>query len=290
MSEAAIQVINLGDERYPYLLSEVKSPPACLYLLGSVSVLAQRDLVAVVGTRNISDYGIRVLHEIIPPLVKAGAVIVSGLAYGVDALSQQLALKHGGQCIAVLGSGLDTIYPRENTPLAREIVSNGGALVSELPVGTMPLAQHFPARNRIISGLAKATLVIEAQEKSGSLITANFALKQKRKVLAVPGSIFNPNQKGTNQLVNEGAVPILSVSGLLEHLNLNGENDALQDRSISFATPEEKLIYEILQEAHNLEEISRSTNLSATAISRTISLMELNGLIKNLGAMRYMRV
>ncbi len=273
---------------FPPLLKEIASPPKELFVRGSIPLLSSSPLIAIVGTRRISEYGKQVIHHIVPPLVKAGAVIVSGLAFGVDAYAHKVALEEQGKCIAVFGCGIDQIYPQENTALARKILELGGALVSEYPVGTPSLPHQFPVRNRIISGLSKATIIIEAKEKSGSLITANFALEQNRDVYAVPGNIFHDNQKGTNSLISRGAIPVTSAEELLDKLNLK-KDEAAPTLFLHFDSKEEETIFTCLQEPRSLDDLASATNLNPSLMSQTISLMELKGLVKTLGG-RYTRV
>lgn len=284
----SIRALCRESDRYPLLLKEISSAPAFLFFRGDPALLSAVHPVAVVGTRRISDYGRQVLQDIIPPLVKAGVTIVSGLAHGIDGLAHEIALHHGGKCIAVLGNGLDIIYPSAHRNLARDILANGGAIISELPPGMGPLPQFFPARNRIISGLSKATIVVEAKEKSGSLITAQFALEQNRDVYAVPGNIFSENQQGANQLIAQGAYPLLSAQQLLHQLQL-GADQALPEAAIlSFDSPEEKTIYEALQEPLSLNELVQRGGVDITKISQLLSMMEIKGFVKILGQ-RYVR-
>ncbi|MDP2691204.1 MAG: DNA-processing protein DprA [bacterium] len=287
--QKGIQILSPGRDSYPFLLTEISSPPAHLFVKGSLEVLSSRTLIAVVGTRKISPYGTQVLHEIIPSLVRSGAVIVSGLAFGVDSLAHRIALEHGGKCIAVFGCGVERVYPPEHRSLAQKIVELGGALVSEYPPGTPPLKQFFPARNRIISGLSKATIVVEAQIKSGSLITAQFALDQNREVFAVPGSIFGDTQQGTNHLITEGAYPLVSTEKLLEQLNLTGAGTCPDPDPLIFASSEEELIYQSLRESRSLDELSVETHMAPSMLNQMVTMMELKGLVRNLGNMRYVR-
>ena len=284
-----IQIISQDSERYPILLNEISSPPRQLFVRGDVKSLTALKPIAVVGTRKMTDYGRRVLHTIIPALVEAGATIVSGLAYGIDSLAHEIALEHGGQCIAVLANGLDSIYPTHHHGLAQRIILCGGAIVSEQPLGTKPLRQYFPARNRIISGLSQATIIVEAKEKSGSLITGKFALEQNRDVFAVPGSIFDDSQRGANRLISQGAYPVISVEDLLAQLQLASDRKKPAARKLTFESDEEKLIYETLKEPQTLNDISTSTSLSAALIAQLMSLMELKGTVRNLGGMRFGR-
>lgn len=283
-----IRALSSESPHYPLLLKEISSSPAFLFFRGDPVLLSAVHPVAVVGTRRISDYGRQVLQDIIPPLVKAGVTIVSGLAHGIDGLAHEIALKNGGKCVAVLGNGLDMIYPSAHRNLARDILANGGAIVSELPPGLGPLPQFFPARNRIISGLSKATVVVEAKEKSGSLITAQFALEQNRDVYAVPGNIFAENQQGANRLIAQGAYPLLSAALLLQQLQLTPDRQVSDAAVLAFDSPEERALYEALQEPRSLDELAQHGEVEISKISQLLSMMELKGFVKIFGQ-RYVR-
>ena len=213
-----IKHVSLIDPAYPLLLKNIYDPPALLYYRGTL--IMQKFTLAIVGSRRMSSYGKRALEQIFEEMAGQDLTIVSGLAYGIDAYAHQLAIKHRLRTIAVLGSGPDdnSIYPRKHSSLAKEIIQKGGAVMSEFPPGTPGLQYHFPMRNRIISGLSHAVLVIEASEKSGSLITAQFALEQGRSVYALPGSIFCANSKGTNNLIKQGAGLLTNFNDLLLNL------------------------------------------------------------------------
>lgn len=286
----SVQVLSKTHHHYPLLLQEISSVPDPLYARGSSSCLNARLPVAIVGTRKMSHYGQRVLYDLIPRLVQQGATIVSGLAYGVDALAHKIALEHGGRCVAVLASGVDLISPAGNSSIAKNILASGGAIVSERPPGTVPLKQYFPARNRIISGMCKASIVIEAGERSGALITAQFALEQNREVFAVPGSVFSEQSKGTNRIIAEGAIPLLSVENLLEHLSIEAEAHPSLPLELQFENEDEKSLYEILKETQTVDELLDQFNGNPSELNQLLSNLELNGLIKNLGHMRYVRL
>jgi DNA processing protein len=213
-----ISGISIEDQEYPQLLREIHDPPKTIYVRGDIEIL-NKSGVAVVGTRKASDYGIRAAEEIIKNL-PPGFVIVSGLALGIDTVAHRAALKNNIPTIAVLGSSVDdqSIYPRENAKLAYEIIAKGGAVISEYEPPSPPQKQNFPKRNRIVSGLSRAVIVVEAPEKSGALITARCALEQNRDVFALPGSVFSENSKGTNNLIKQGAHPIISFKEIIEEL------------------------------------------------------------------------
>lgn len=196
---------------YPYLLSEIKDRPKKLYVLGNIEIL-KRKSIAIVGCRDCSNYGKEIAGKIAYNLAKKNIIIISGLARGIDTYAHIGTLNAKGKTIAVVAHGLDMIYPKENYNLAKMIVRSGGAIVSEQPIGIKPIPENFPKRNRIISGLSTGTIVVEAREKSGSLITANFALEQGRNLYAVPGSIFSINSIGTNNLIKNGAEVITNCT------------------------------------------------------------------------------
>lgn len=212
-----IYPITVDDPTYPSLLKQIYDPPFVLYTMGRQSVLTHEKILAVVGTRKPTPLGLRSVAKLIPPLTMNDWTIVSGLASGIDASAHTETIKAGGNTIAVLGSGFDFIYPKENEKLFSHMAKNQ-ILLTEYPPYIPPQRWHFPARNRIISGLSKAVLVIEAKEKSGSLITADQALEQGRDVFAVPGSIFSMQSKGTNELIQQGAKLVTSTEDILDEL------------------------------------------------------------------------
>jgi len=209
-----IDFIISSDNKYPDLLKEISYSPSSLYIKGEIP--EEMPCIAIVGTRKISAYGKLVTEKLVQELVRYNFIIVSGLAYGIDTIAHETALKNQGKTIAVLGSGLNNIYPYSNKRLSQEITKHG-ALISEYPLDTPALKSYFPWRNRIISGLSLATVVIEAPEKSGALITAQFALEQNREVFAIPGSIFNKNSIGTNNLIKQGAKLVFQIEDIFEN-------------------------------------------------------------------------
>lgn len=217
-----IRWIDFLSPDYPEALSHIYDPPLGLFILGDADLL-NRSSLAVVGSRKATSYGKNVLTKILPDLVRKDWLIVSGLARGIDTYAHNICLEEGGETIAVLANGLDKVYPKENRNLQIEI-ANKQCLVTEYPLNTAPLKGHFPMRNRIISGLSRGTLVIEAQYRSGSLITAHLALQEGREVFAVPGHIFSENSKGTNDLIKHGAVPVLTSKDILDELVLYSRN------------------------------------------------------------------
>ncbi|HEY0737990.1 MAG TPA: DNA-processing protein DprA, partial [Herpetosiphonaceae bacterium] len=218
VTAAGVRLISRDDPDYPPLLAQTSNPPFLLYVRGTLTEL-DRWSVAVVGTRQASTYGKEVTRKLVAGLVSSGITVVSGLALGIDAVAHSAALAAGGRTLAVLGSGVDQIYPQTNYNLGTAILQQG-ALLSEYPVGTLPTATNFPPRNRLIAGLSLGVLVIEAAAKSGALITAQFAAEQGRDVFAVPGNIFSQRSEGTHRLIKDGATLVSSVDDILEVLNL----------------------------------------------------------------------
>ncbi|WP_066365005.1 DNA-processing protein DprA [Neobacillus fumarioli] len=212
-----IAVITIFDKVYPQYLKEIYQPPWVLFAKGDVSLLEVEPKLAVVGSRQATQYGKNAIRMLFPELIKSGVLIVSGLAKGIDALAHEYAMKNGGKTIAVIAGGLYHIYPKENLKLALEMMKSG-LILSEYPPDTKPLKWHFPARNRIISGMSRGTLIVEAKRKSGSLITANYAVHEGREVFSLPGSIFNPYSIGANELIQQGAKLVISAEDILEEI------------------------------------------------------------------------
>ena len=287
LNKESIEIIALEDENYPKLLKEIYNPPACLYCRGEFDSGNEFNL-GVVGTRKISFYGRQITPLITADLVKAGLTIVSGLAKGIDTLAHQTALSTGGRTMAVLGSGIDkkSIYPSSNRYLAEKITQNG-ALLSEFPFGASAQAQHFPQRNRIISGLSLGVLVIEAPLKSGALITAREALEQNREVFAIPGPINSQNSLGPNNLIKMGAKLVSEANDILEELNLTLLTEPLPKKILP-DNPEEALILEQLSsQPLHIDKIILQTKLTTNVINSTLTLMEIKGKVRNLGGNNY---
>jgi len=215
MQNNKIKLISIFDEKYPKNLKNIYDPPQILYVKGNEKILNDFSL-AIIGCRQNSEYGQIVTKNIAKQLAKEKIITISGLAKGIDSIAAREAVGNKTNTIAVLGHGLDMIYPSENICLADEIIKNGGALVSEYILGTKPLKMNFPARNRIISGISRGVIVIEAKEKSGTMITVDFALEQGRQVFAVPGNIISENSKGTNELIKQGAKIVTNINDILE--------------------------------------------------------------------------
>jgi DNA processing protein len=284
-----IQAIIREDESYPRRLQDIDQPPPVLYIVGDL-LPEDEWAVAVVGTRRITAYGRQVAEELAACLARSGVTVVSGLARGVDAAAHQAALNAGGRTIAVLGSGVDRIYPPEHRRLA-ERISEQGALLSDYAPGTPPEASNFPPRNRIISGLSMAVVVVEAGETSGALITASFAAEQGREVFAVPGNIRAPQSQGANRLIQQGARPMLDVQDVLESLNLTRVTEHRTARAVLPADATEASLIEILsQEPVHVDEIGSQTGLPIDQVSAALALMELKGMVRHVGGMHYVAV
>jgi DNA processing protein len=281
-----IQVLTTQDPSYPARLRDIEQPPPVLYVRGEW--LTEDDFaVAVVGTRRITAYGRQITEELSAYLAANGVTIISGLARGVDAVAHSAALQAGGRTAAVFGSGVDRIYPAENRALAGQIMSRG-ALISDYPLGTAPESSNFPPRNRIISGLAIATIVVEAGETSGALITAEFAAEQGRDVFAVPGSILAPQSKGTNKLIQNGALPLLSAADVLQSLDLSRVGEQKVARKILPADEVEmKLMNTLGSEPLHVDEIRNQTGLPVEKVSAALVMMELKGMVRQVGGMQY---
>lgn len=286
LAQHQIQALTWEDEDYPRRLRELEQAPPVLYCRGEL-LPTDEWAVAVVGTRRLSPYGHQVAEELGAFLGRNGITVVSGLAKGVDAIAHQAAINAGGRSIAVLAHGLDQIYPAENRKLGEEIIATG-ALISDYGIGTPPDAANFPPRNRIISGLSLAVVIVEAGVESGALITAGFAAEQGREVFSVPGNIYSPASKGTNLLIQKGAHPLVQFEDLLDALNLEmmGEHKSARLALPADAT-EAKLFGLLSQEPLHVNEIGVLAELSIEQVSSKLALMELKGLVRQVGGMNY---
>ena len=288
-----ISVLTILDKNYPARLREIANPPAILYLRGQIQ--PEDDFaLAVVGSRHCSPYGRAAAQNLIRQLSPAGLTIISGLAYGIDTFAHQSALENNGRTIAVLGSGItdQDIYPHFNQRLVEKIINGSGAVISEYPPGSPSLPHHFPYRNRIIAGLSRGVLVIEAAEKSGALITANLALEQNREVFAVPGSILSPVSRGTNLLIkNSSAKLVENAQDILEELNLSNIPQKIQARQEIKTTSEEKQILKFISsEPTHLDEIVAQSKMEVDQILAALTILELKGVIKNTGDDYYIKI
>lgn len=275
------------DNNYPTLLKEIYDPPAVLYYKGNMKI--DDIAISIVGSRKASYYGLKMAKKLAYELASLGVTIVSGMAKGIDTYAHKGAIEAGGKTIAVLGCGVDVIYPIENSDLMKEIETKG-LILSECPLSTLPKANNFPVRNRIISGLSLGTIIIEAGEKSGSLITAEFALEQGRNVYAIPGNIDSQTSKGTNNLIKEGAKVVTSVEDIIEDFipyltseisSLNRKKEQNEELKYKELSEEEKTIIEKIKMGYICgDEIIRASNYPASIVNSCLTMLELKGLIE----------
>jgi len=289
-----VSMIVFTNPAYPTLLKEIPNPPYILYAKGDLSIFGEKvpPMIAIVGSRKFTNYGKQVAYSFAKDLAHAGILVVSGLALGIDSFAHIGALDGHGLTIAVLGSSLEDsmIGPRSNFKLAQNIMQSG-ALFSELPLDNPAGPGSFPARNRLMAGLTLGTIIIEAAEDSGSLITANLALEFNREVFAVPGSIFSPQSRGTNKLIKGGAKLATSVTDILEELRLKDKAIKQEIKKILPASQEEESILKILShEPIHIDKIARHSTLETNVVSSTLTIMEMKGMIKNIGGQNYIKL
>ena len=281
------EAVTVFDGRYPPLLSCIRDPPPVLWVQGRLECLAA-PAVAVVGSRAATPYALQVAGRLGQELAERGIVVVSGLARGVDSAAHNGCLA-AGPTVAVFGSGLDRVYPAEHKPLALNICKNG-LLVSELGPGAEPLPEHFPLRNRIISGISLAVVVVEASEKSGSLITAGFAAAQGRDVMAVPGSILSGRNRGSHALLKDGAKVVETADDILEELGWPCRSPQSRDVPAKSLISEPLLAQMDEGESYSVEELMVATGAGAPNLLRRLTELELNGLVRSVGGGRFARV
>ena len=295
-----IRFILIDDKDYPRLLREINDPPFALFQRGA-TINSGQPCVTVVGTRNITPYGKHVTTTLCTELVRAGYCTASGLAFGVDATAHEATLDARGITIAVLGGGCDddTIYPREHVALAHRLLKSGGTIISEMPPGTEPMRHHFPLRNRILAGLSPTTVVVEAAEASGSLITAHAALNYNREVFAVPGPITSAQSKGTNTLIGMGATPYLGPETIVRAerkeiaVDRTGRGTTRPGVTTRVTpteenmTAEEMIVAKALHEPLSIDELTRKIQRPSTSISMILLQLEMRGIIEDLGGKRY---
>jgi DNA processing protein len=286
LKQLDVKALSPDDPLFPPRLREVYDCPILIYVRGTL-IREDECAVAVVGTRHPSVYGRQAAEEITKELARNKVTIVSGLAAGIDAVAHRATLDAGGRTIAVCGCGLDMVYPSNHATLARQVMEHG-ALVSEFPLGTRPKAEHFPQRNRIISGMSLGVLVVEAGEESGALLTANRALEQNRDVFAIPGSIFSPLSAGTNYLIQQGAKLIRNCEDILEELNLNMVPHQLEMRELVAPTDTEaQVLMHLTKEATHIDALCRISGLPTPTVTSTLAMLELKGLARQVGGMNY---
>lgn len=287
VDQAKARILIWDDPDYPPLLRQLPEAPPVLYMKGQLTAPDREWTIAIVGTRKATAYGRQAAETLATDLARNGITIVSGLALGIDAAAHEAALKAGGRTIGVLACGIDLVYPSAHAKLAARIMEQG-ALLSETPVGSPPEGGNFPARNRIISGLSLGTIVVEADQTSGALITADRALEQGREVFAVPGNIFSRASLGTNRLLKEGATLITSAEDVLEALNLKMVAAHTEARAvIPEDATEAKLLSLISADPTHVDEIVRASELPIMQVSSTLALMELKGMVRQVAGMQY---
>lgn len=289
LTDEGIDLLTFRDKNYPKLLLQIPKNPPLLYFKGQMSE-PEELCIAVVGTRKITNYGRTVTPQLVEPLVDTGAIIVSGMAFGVDSAAHEIAVKKNRRTIAVLGGGLDeqSLYPKHHALLAKQILDAGGALLSEYPIGTPNYKQNFVARNRIISGLSVATLVVECDLKSGTLITANHALDQNRTVFAVPGPIYSPQSQGPNNLLKMGAKPATTAEDILDDLNLQTLPQQQQTAATFGDNKEETALLKLIAyEPISINELIKQCSLEPSAVITALTFLEMKGKIRNMGGQQY---
>lgn len=291
LSDKEVTLLSIGDDAFPAILRQMGDPPIFLSYRGDLSCLTQ-PLIAVVGTRGMTAYGKRVVGEFVPRFVQAGCVTVSGLASGIDTVVAQETLRAGGRTVAVLGHGLSNIFPTSNVKLADEILKNGGLLLSEFPIDQSPDFYTFPSRNRLIAGLSLGTLVIEAPAKSGALITAELALEYDRDVFAVPGPMFDPNAAGVNDLIARGLARLTtSPDDVLREVGIVAPDTEASVSSYIPETEDEKKVWKALTTLPQpVDDLVAASGLPAPSVAATLTMMELSGATKKVGAGRWVRV
>lgn len=283
-----VQALTWHDEAYPARLKEVYDRPPVLYVRGELTA-ADEWAVAVVGTRRPTPYGRQAAEELSYALAQNGITVVSGLARGIDAIAHKAALDAGGRTIAVLACGLDIVYPPEHAKLAAQIAERA-ALISDYPLGTQPRGDYFPRRNRIMSGVSLGVLAVEGDIKSGAMITTRLALEQNREVFAVPGSIFSPQSRGTNALLKDGAKLVQCVEDVLEELNLTMVPQQMEMKETIPATDTEAaLLRHITRDPVHIDSVCRDSGLPIATVSSVLAMLELKGLVRQMGPMSYVR-
>jgi DNA processing protein len=286
LRERGIDAVYPGHPGYPKYLAEISGRPSILYVRGELTP-ADETAVGIVGTRRSTPYGRQAAERIAGELAQAGVTVISGLARGVDGIAHRAALEAGGRTIAVLGSGVDVIYPSEHRQLAERMLESG-AIVSEQPPGAKPDAQNFPARNRLISGMALGIVVIEAPLKSGALITASFAGDQGREVFVVPGNVFAPSSEGTNQLLRDGARLVRDGRDVLEDLSIGpARPSSAVQQSLVLSENEQRVVAAVKHEPRHIDELVEETGMPVAEVGALLFALELNGVVRNQGAQFY---
>ena len=289
-TQKGISIVSFWDDHYPMLLKKIYSPPVILYWKGQ-PLQYKEDAVAVVGTRRFTPYGKSVTQKLTSDLVSKNISIVSGLARGIDTIAHKAAVAGGGRTISVLGSGLDVIYPGENRKLVEEICEKG-TLISEFPLGTKPDRGNFPQRNRIISGLAHATVVVEAGDRSGAILTALNAVDQNRDIFSVPGRITDKQSVGANRLIRNGAIPVYSGEEIIREINprlFNPVKSVQKAISIELTDQERMIIQNLGHDPVHIDELANSVDMKITALLQILLKLELKNAVQQIGGKQFVR-
>ncbi len=291
-----IDIITFLDDEYPSILKEIPDSPMILFTRGSYNFRIEKPMIAIVGSRKCTNYGKQVAHKLASDLSLAGYTIVSGLAFGIDSIAHKAVLDTEGSTIAVLAGGVDdpSIAPQTHLSLAKNILKKGMILSEYLP-GLQATEHTFPARNRIVAGMCVGTIVVEAEEKSGALITAGLALDYNRDVFAVPGSLFSPLSRGTNHLIKSGAKIVTSLQDILEEFPLPEKNNIVNTSLLSqkesvYTDVEKKILSVLSNEPLHIDKIIKAVRLEIPLISSTLTLLEIKGCIRNIGGMCYIKI
>ena len=289
LERLGIQALTWHDDAYPSRLKEIYDRPPVLYMRGQLTA-ADEWALALVGTRRATAYGRQAAEELAAGLARAGVTVVSGLARGIDTIGHRASLAAGGRTIAALACGLDMVYPPENLKLAQEVMEQG-ALVSDYPLGTQPRSEFFPRRNRIMVGLSLGVLVVEGDVKSGALITARQALDENREVFAVPGSIYSPTYRGVNWLIQAGQAKLVTrVEDILEELNLTMASHQMEAKELLPADDTEASLLRVLSgEPIHIDDVRRESGLAIDAVSSALAMLELKGMVHQVGNMQYVK-
>ena len=282
LERLGIRAVTRLSEAYPPALTDIYDPPPTLYVRGDCPLDGER-MIAVVGSRRCTRDGQRAAREFARDLAKNGVTVVSGMARGIDSCAHRGALDGGGRTVAVLGCGVDVVYPPENEALMREIIDSGGAVVSEFVPGTPPAPGNFPARNRIISGMCEGTLLVEGAKASGAMITVNLALEQGRDVFAVPGGIYSPLSEAPNRVILEGATPVLCAWDILEHYRWAQRpcaDPGRKPKPVELEPEEEAIVGPLREQSMSFDELALATGFSAARLNSHLTMLELRGIIE----------
>ena len=288
LEKRGLSFITIEDDDYPSALKQIGDPPVFLYYKGDLSLL-QQPCIALVGAREMSSYGKRVVEEFVPPFVHAGMVTVSGLAQGVDTHVAAETIRAGGKTVAALGHGLAQIFPKSSSETAKKIIESGGLILSEFPLDVTPTKFTFPARNRIIAGLSLGTVLLQAGEESGAIITSDLALDYGREVFAVPGQIFDTDFAGCHREISKGhAKLVVCASEVLEELGIHRSERT--EQTVSIANPDEQSVYDILTSMpKSVTDLVEQTQMDTGKLNAALTMMELTGAVKNVGNGQWVR-